>query len=265
MGNMDLGLKGQVALVTAGGRGLGLAIAEELAQEGARIVLSARNAENLVRVTSSIADKTGAEIIGIAADGTRTEDVDRLVQQTEDRLGPIEILVNNSAGPAAADFMTLSDDDWRAAIDVKLMAQIRCARAVFPRMVKRGRGRIVNFAGTHGLLAHSYAITAGVVNAALLNLTKALAEQGASNNVLVNAINPGPILTERMNYLTEIKAKELGVTYEDARAYLVSETLLKRFGTPQEIAATVVFLVSRRAGYITGTYINVDGGQVRSL
>jgi 3-oxoacyl-[acyl-carrier protein] reductase len=262
---MDLGLTDQVVLVTAAGRGLGLAIAQELAQEGARIVLSARNAENLAIAASRIATSTGTDIIGIAADGTRTEDVDRLVQTAEERLGPIDILINNSGGPSTADFATLSDADWRAALEVKLMAQIRCARAVFPRMVKRGGGRIVNFAGTHGLLAHAYAITAGVVNAGILNLTKALAEQGAASNVLVNAINPGPILTERMDYLTEMKAKELGVSYDEAREQLVSETLLKRFGTPQEIAATVAFLVSKRASFITGTYINVDGGQIRSL
>ena len=103
------------------------------------------------------------------------------------------------------------------------------------------------------------------MNAALLNLTKALAEEGASSNVLVNAINPGPILTERMEYLTNMKARELGVSYEEARAHLVAETMLKRFGTPQDIAAAVTFLVSKRAGFITGTYVNVDGGQIRSL
>jgi 3-oxoacyl-[acyl-carrier protein] reductase len=262
---MDLGLANHVALITAAGRGLGLAIAQELAQEGARIVLSARNAEKLAAAVDKIVAETGAEIIGIPADGTKTEDVERLVEQAEKRFGRIDILINNSAGPGTAEFVSLSDEDWYAALDVKLMAQIRCARAVFPGMVKRGGGRIVNLAGTHGLLAHAYAITAGVVNAGILNLTKALAEQGAAANVLVNAINPGPILTERMDYLTEMKAKELGLSYDEARAQLVSETLLKRFGTPQEIAATVAFLVSKRAGFITGTYINVDGGQVRSL
>ena len=140
------------------------------------------------------------------------------------------------------------------------------SRAVFPRMVQRGGGRIVNMAGTHGLLAHSYAITAGVVNAALLNLTKALAEEGKSLNVLVNAINPGPKLTERMEYLTNMKAEgALRVSYEEARAHLVAETMLKRFGTPQDIAAAVTFLVSKRAGFITGTYVNVNGVQIRSL
>ena len=169
---MDLGLNGQVALVTASGRGLGLAIAQELAQEGVRVVLAARSAANLAHVTSSIIAKTGAEIVGLTYDGTRTEDVDRLVQQAEDEFRLIDILVNNSGGPGTASFASLSDNDWRNAIDVKLMAQIRCARAVFPRMVQRGGGRNPHMAGTHGLLAHSYAITAGVVNAALLNLTK---------------------------------------------------------------------------------------------
>ena len=262
---MDLGLNGQVALVTASGRGLGLAIAQELAQKGCELFWCRGVQQILAHVTSSIIAKTGAEIVGLTYDGTRTEDVDRLVQQAEDQLGPIDILVNNSGGPETASFASLSDNDWRNAIDVKLMAQIRCARAVFPRMVQRGGGRIVNMAGTHGLLAHSYAIMAGVVNAALLNLTKALAEEGASSNVLVNAINPGPILTERMEYLTNMKARELGVSYEEARAHLVAETMLKRFGTPQDIAAAVTFLVSKRAGFITGTYVNVDGGQIRSL
>jgi 3-oxoacyl-[acyl-carrier protein] reductase len=261
--SMELGLTDKIAWVPSASQGLGAAIARELAREGARVVISARREEVLQSVAESITADTGASVTPMVCDNTSTEAVNRVVEGIEAQIGPLDILINNSGAPGAGSFTELDDDAWKTAIDVKLMAQIRQARAVFDGMVARGSGRILNIVGTHARFVHSYAVAAGVVNAGLLNMTKALAQDGAPANVLVNALSPGPIATERHVYLAEMKAKDEGIPIEEARAALVDETLLKRFGTSEEIAAPVVFLVSSRASFITGAYLEVDGGQLR--
>jgi 3-oxoacyl-[acyl-carrier protein] reductase len=145
----------------------------------------------------------------------------------------------------------------------KLLGQIRCARGVFPHMAKRKWGRIVNVIGTHGHQPHGYVMTAGIVNAGLINFTKALAELGAPHGILVNAINPGPIETQRMQYLVDAQSTQFKISATDARREWEDGTLLKRFGLPEEIAAAVAFLSSEVASYITGTYLDIDGGQTK--
>lgn len=257
---MDMGLEGKVALVTAASKGLGRAIALELATEGANVAISSRNEDTLKAAADTIKQVTGKDVATYAADLLSDSDVRTLIDDVERNLGDIEVLVNSSAGPPTKPFEELSDDDWREALDVKFLAQMRPSREAFPRMKKRNGGRIINIIGSHGRFPHAYAITAGVVNAALLNLTKALAEEGAPHNVLVNAVNPGLTDTERVTYLANIKAEHQGISYDEAVAEMTQDQLLKRLAEPSEIASMAVLLASSRGGFITGSLIDVDGG-----
>lgn len=262
---MDLGLRERVALVPAGSGGLGLAAASELAAAGARLAICGRDSVRLRDASVNLRRLGAADVLAVNADCTVAADVERFVGEAEERFGRIDILVGNSPGPIAKPFSNLSDDDWRAALETKVVCQIRQARLVFDGMVNRRWGRIIFLVGTHGRQPHAYAITAGVVNAGLLSLAKGLAEAGAPYGVLVNVINPGPIETERMKYLAEQKASQEGITPAAAKAALVSDVLLGRFGEPREIAAAVAFLASERASFITGAYLDVDGGQSRAI
>ena len=263
---MDLGLKDKVAIVTAASGGLGVVIAEELAAEGATVVVSARNPERLDAAVEAISKKTGGQAHGIVADMTDADAVTNMVRQTQERFGGIDVLVNNTGGAATAPFAEMSDDDWRAAVEVKIVAQLRCAREVFKTMVARGQGgRIIFIAGTHGRQPHAHAITAGFCNAALQNVSKALSEEGGPHDILSNVVNPGPFATDRMVYLAEEKAREDGITLKEATAILAAETVLKRYGEPRELAAFVAFLASARASYVTGAMFDIDGGQVKAL
>jgi 3-oxoacyl-[acyl-carrier protein] reductase len=266
---MDLGLVGKIALVTAASGGLGLATARELAAEGATVVLAGRNREKIeaarVVVATRIREAGRGAIDAVMADCTSKDEIDRLVATTEGRFGRIDILINNSGGPPTAPFTELSDEGWIAAFSAKFLPQVRCARAVFPGMARRRWGRIITFVGTHGRTPHGYAVTAGVVNAALLNLTKALAELGAPDNVLVNAVNPGPIETDRMKFLVATQAAALGISEAEAKARAVAEIPLGHFGAPEDIAAAATFLASERAKFITGALFDVDGGLTRTI
>jgi 3-oxoacyl-[acyl-carrier protein] reductase len=262
---MDLGLNGKVALVTAASGGLGFAIAKELAAEGATTVIAARNSQRLEQARLAIRDAGLGNIETALADCTLVGDIDALVAGIEQHHGRLDILINNSAGPPTAPFTELSDDGWHEAFDAKFLPQVRCARAAFPGMARRKWGRIINIVGSHGRTPHAYAITAGVVNAALLNLTKVLAELGAPDNVLVTAINPGPIYTERVRYLVQLQMREHGLAEADAERRITADMLLGRFGDPDDVAAAAVFLSSERAKFVTGAFFDIDGGFTRSM
>ena len=262
---MDLGLRDRVALLPAASAGIGRAAAAEFAAAGARLAICGRNRGRLETAAAELKAMGAADVLAVVADCMVAAEVEGLVRETQARYGRIDILVANSPGPLARPFEQLSDEDWRVALDTKVVTQIRQARLVFPGMRERGWGRIIFLAGTHGLQPHAYAITAGAVNAALLSIAKGLAEAGAGHGVLVNAINPGPIDTERMRYLAERKSTAEGISLEAARRALCSEVMLGRFGEAAEVAAAIAFLASQRASFITGTLLNVDGGQTKSI
>ena len=262
---MRLGFEGKVVVVTAGSGGLGKAIAEEFAAEGATVVLGARNEQRLRKAAEEIGQKTGRTPVVQIADCTIEQDIVNLVQNTVAQCGRIDVMLCNSVGPRTAPFEQMTDDLWREAFETKILAQIRCAREAFKAMQVQRSGCILFMAGTHGRQPRTYSVTAGVSNAALINASKVLAEAAAPYNIRANVINPGPIETDRMVYLVKEKALELGISEPEAKRILADVTLVKRFGLPEEVAAAVVFLASSRASFITGTMLDIDGGQVQAI
>jgi 3-oxoacyl-[acyl-carrier protein] reductase len=262
---MDLGLTGKVAVVIAASGGLGRAIAQEFAAEGATTIIAARNEERLHAAADEIARATGNAPIAYPADCTVEADIASLVRDTIGRHKRLDIMVCNSIGPKTAPFDEMTDAAWREALEVKVIAQIRCAREAFRAMRPQRSGCILFMAGTHGRQPRTYSVTAGVTNAALINASKVLAEAAAPFNIRVNAINPGPIETDRMVYLVKEKAAELKISEPEAKRILADVTLLKRFGDPAEVAAAVVFLASARATFTTGIMLDIDGGQVQAI
>ena len=263
---MDLGLAGKNVIVTAGSGGLGYHIARAYTSEGASVTVSARNPDRLEAAVAKIRMETGGSITAAVADVTDADAIGAMIDQVEERHGGIDVLVSNSGGANTAPFIDMTDDLWRDAAETKIIPQIRAARLVFRKMIARGAGgRIIFMAGTHGRQPHAHAITAGYCNAALQNVNKALSEDGGPHNILCNVINPGPFATERMVYLAQEKARDENIPIEQAVAELTAETVLKRYGKPEELAAVAVFLGSAQASYVTGSTIDVDGGQVKTI
>jgi 3-oxoacyl-[acyl-carrier protein] reductase len=260
---MDLGLQGKVALVAGASRGLGRAIAEGLAAEGVRLALCARSSDAIGAIAASMS-ASGHEALGMAADVSRIEDVDRTVRQAVDRYGRIDILVTNAGGPPSGPAAGLTDSQWDAAVQTLLMSVVRLSRAVIPMMQQQRWGRILHVASftvKHPLpnLALSNAVRLAVVG-----LAKTQALELAPHNILVNTLCPGPIATDRLTELTHGYASREGLTLEEAQKRLwISQIPLGRLGEPHEFANLAVFLASERASFITGGTFQVDGGAVR--
>ena len=262
---MELGLKNKSVIVTAASGGLGFSIAKCFAAEGANVTVSGRSPDRLDQAVSLLEGCGPGTVQGVICDVTSPEQSVNLVERVARERG-LDIIVANSAGADTAPFVEMSDEMWRAAAETKVFAQIRLAREAFKIMRNSGTGgRILFMAGTHGRQPHAHAITAGFSNAALQNVSKALAEDGGPYNILCNAVNPGPFATERMVYLAEEKARDDKISVEEATAILTQETVLKRYGDPDELAAFVVFLASDKATYVTGASFDIDGGQVKAL
>lgn len=258
---MDLGLAGKTALVTGGSMGIGKAVALRLSREGVRVGIAARRGPEVVAAVHEI----GSEIWGEAADCSKAADVERFVNAAVRRMGHIDILVNALGAAPAGGLLELSDEAWEQGLALKLLGQISCCKAVVPHMQRQKWGRIVNIAGSQWKRPLGTSLAAGVANAGLVNFTKALAGSLGPDNILVNVVNPGPIDTGRLNYIIEQRAASRGVSFEQVRNEFANETVLGRFGQPEEVANMIVFLVSDLASFVTGAIIDVDGGQNRSL
>jgi NAD(P)-dependent dehydrogenase (short-subunit alcohol dehydrogenase family) len=255
MDSLELGLRGKVAIITGGSEGLGRACAEKLARCGARVATCARRKDVLDQAAEAIRRATGGEILAVACDVTHAHDVEAFVAATVGRFGGVDILVNNAGASAAAAFEQVDEAAWQADIELKLMAAIRFCRLVIPHMKRRGGGRILNVTNVGGKTPAARGLPTSVTRAAGINLTKSLANEYAVDKILVNTICVGVVKSaqweRRMTGDPETFYREM---VERRRVPL------GRMGEASEFADLVAFLASERAGYVTGTAINFDGG-----
>jgi 3-oxoacyl-[acyl-carrier protein] reductase len=262
---MDLGLKGRVAIVAAASKGLGRAVAETLAHEGAEVAICARSAANLEKAAESIHKATGREVFHQELDVTNPQAVRDFVAAVEKRFGSIDICVTNAGGPPSKKFLDISLDEWRGAVDLTLMSAVYFAREVLPRMQKRGWGRLLAITSVSVKQPIDNLLLSNSIRAAVTGLMRTLANEFGPSGITVNCICPGYTLTERLDELIGVQAKNAGLDREKILERLNSQVPLGRIGKPEEFAAMVAFLASERASYINGCSIPVDGGWVKSL
>ena len=262
---MDLGIKGKVALVAAASQGLGRAVAEELAAEGASLIVCARREREITEVARSIETKFGVTAIGVAADLTVPGDIQRLVDTGIQKFGRIDILVTNTGGPPAGQFENFDREAWQLAVDLLLMSAVDLTRLVLPQMKTNRWGRILNITSISVKQPVDNLILSNSLRAAVTGMARTLANEVAEFGITVNNILPGYTATERVEQLARSAAERQNITVDEARSTWENQIPMRRLGRPEEFAALAAFLVSERASYITGTSIPVDGGWIRSL
>ena len=262
---MELGLGGKVALVAASSRGLGYAIAHELAQEGAAVVMCARDEGRLAEAARAIASATGARVVPVAADVAKPAEVKNLVGRALEAFGRVDVLVTNSGGPPPGTFESTPPEAWQAAVDILLTSAVELIRAVLPGMKQRRFGRILNVTSITVKQPVENLILSNALRAAVTGMARTLASEVAAFGVTVNNLLPGYTRTERLTELAEASAGRTGGTPADFYARLEREIPARRLGEPRELAALCAFLASERASYVTGQSIAVDGGWIRGL
>lgn len=262
---MDLGLRGRVAIVAAASKGLGRATAAELAAEGARVVICARDPEALARTRDDIVATTGAEVHAVPADVSTMEGITRVAAAATSVFGQVDILVNNAGGPPSGPFESHPWSRWTEAVDLTLRSAVELTRLVLPGMRERKWGRILNITSIAVKQPVDGLMLSNSIRAAVTGWARTLATEVARDGVTVNNILPGYTRTDRVEQLNAATAAREGISADEVRRRSEAQIPMRRLGEPREFAALAAFLVSERASYVTAQSVAVDGGWIRSL
>ncbi len=260
---MELGLEGKIALVTGSSRGIGRGVALALASEGCDLMLTGRDTLALDEVAAAIRAK-GRKAAITVLDLREAAAPAALVAAVQREFGGLDILMNNAGTTKRGDFFKLTDADWEEGYALKFFAHVRLARAAWP-MLKARRGSLVTMGGTSGRKPHASFTIGSSVNAAVAAFTKCLADLGKEDGVQVNCIHPSLVETERQWRRIRAEVERTGASEEKIREQLCRETGIKRFGTVEDVADLVTFIVSKRATWLHGATIDLDGGEIPVL
>jgi 3-oxoacyl-[acyl-carrier protein] reductase len=264
-GRMDLGLQGRVAIVAAASKGLGRAVAEELAREGAQVAICSRETNSIEQTAAAIQALTKHRVFWRALDVKQEEAIAAFVSDVEKEFGRIDVCVTNSGGPPSHSFAETKTEEWRAAVDQLLMSTVFFARETLPRMKKNSWGRFITITSSAVKQPVDGLLLSNSVRAAVTGLARTLANEYAPYGITVNNVCPGYTRTARLDDLAKSISTRSNVKQEEVFAGWAREIPAGRVGTPEEFASVVAFLASQRASYVNGTSIAVDGGLVRSL
>lgn len=262
---MDLGIKDKSILVMASSSGLGKAAALEFSKEGANVMLFSTREDKLKSAQAEIQAATGRKPAYTVGDVTNDADITKAVSNTITEFGPVFALVNNSGGPPAGTFDSFGDEAWQKAFELTLLSYIRSIRAVLPSMRHVGKGRIVNYTSSSVKQVLDNLILSNTFRMGVMGLTKSLSQELGKDNILINVMGPGRIMTERLELLDRIRADKTGVSVEQIYQDAIKTIPLGRYGTADEYAKLTVFLCSEANTYITGQTMLVDGGMTKAF
>ena len=262
---METGLRGKTVLITGASQGMGRATAEAFAAEGARLAMCARNQKTLEAAQAEISSRHKTEVMVEAVDVTDADKLRRFVAAAAGHFGGIDIAVANAGGPPAKNFLSLTPDDWRKAVDVNFLSVVTLAREVIPHMQRKRWGRFITITSTSVRQPIPDLLLSNSVRPAVVGLIKSLAIEFGKDGLTFNNIAPGYTATERLSELSKVRALAAGTSEEQIRERWAQEIPLRRLGEPQEIADAIIWLASDRAAYVTGQTLVVDGGNYRGL
>ena len=262
---MDLGLKGKSALVTASSKGIGKAVAEELASEGCNVAICSRTKNDLENVADDLKRKYGVDVSWSVCDLNKSADIENTFNIVVKQFGKIDILVNNCGGPTSGFFRDFVEEEWMSAFEQVFLSVVRFSKLVIPGMIVKQWGRIVNITSISVKQPIDNLILSNSFRSGIIGFAKSLSNEFAKYNITVNNVAPGYTLTNRLYDLAVNRAKHSGLSHEEVLADMAKQVPMNRLARPEEIGDIVTYLCSNQAGYITGNTIHVDGGWVKGL